>query len=83
MPVTCTSCRFAVIAPDSHQSLYWYNSKPGQPFTTDWEHVEACYQYVKNLQDVMFNPRYTCCNIPSHNASGDQVGIGKATDASH
>lgn len=50
--------RFIIVAPDSHNKDQWYTPNAGQAFTSDFEHIEACFQYVKNLGGVRINSRW-------------------------
>lgn len=48
-------CRFIIVAPDSMDALHWGQVDDDKPFSTDWEHVQACYQYVTTLPHVIKN----------------------------
>lgn len=76
--------KFAVIAPESHNSLFWYDSKPGQPFTSDWDHAESCFQYVQGLSGVRFNRRkiaYGGFSRGGYAAGALATRVGRATHA--
>lgn len=50
--------RFLIVAPDSHNTDQWFTPNAGQPFTSDWEHIEACFQHVRGLRGVRINSRW-------------------------
>lgn len=50
---------YAIIAPDSHNSIFWSSPDTAQdPFTTDWFHIQACWDEVMKTPGVMANPAF-------------------------
>jgi len=48
--------KFIFIGPDSHYSLNWLApADKTRPFTEDYMHVLACYEYVRKLKNVLFD----------------------------
>ena len=58
--------RFIIVAPDSSKPTIWGMRMATQPFSTDWEHVQACYRYVMSLPHVRKDPRHVAyAGVPS------------------
>jgi predicted esterase len=75
---------FLIVAPDSHNKDQWFTPNSGQAFTSDWEHIEACFQYVKNIRGVRINPRrvaYAGFSRGGYAASAMASRVGRATHA--
>lgn len=50
--------------------MEWQMADANEPFTEDWDHVEACYQWVTNIPGVRVNnkcarPRPPTPNTPA------------------
>lgn len=52
--------RFIIVAPESIYDMQWEMADANKPFTQDWNHVEACYQWVTNIPGVRINSKYAC-----------------------
>lgn len=50
--------RFIIVAPDSSKPIIWGMRMANQPFSTDWEHVQASYRYVMSLPHVRKDRRH-------------------------
>mmetsp|Transcript_5373 Transcript_5373/g.15377 ORF Transcript_5373/g.15377 Transcript_5373/m.15377 type:complete len:335 (+) Transcript_5373:346-1350(+) len=44
--------KFMILAPESSWAEEWQMASASQPFTMDWNHVEACYQWVTHIPGV-------------------------------
>lgn len=49
--------RFMILAPESSWAEEWQMASASQPFTMDWNHVEACYQWVTHIPGVRVDNR--------------------------
>lgn len=52
--------RFAIVAPDSYNPMYWRAPETAQdPYTTDFFHIQACWDRAMNRrQGIRVNPWY-------------------------
>lgn len=76
--------KFIIIAPDSHSPLDWYIPDTAQkPFTEDWYHIIACYQYVRGRPRVRFDYNHISLGGNSRGGYGAVALATRTTFATH
>ena len=53
------------MAPESIYAMQWEMADANEPFTQDWDHVEACYQWVTNIPGVRVNNKCARPQLPT------------------